>query len=82
MKAHKKAMQTWIVTADSSTPVNTVAQALEGIGLTVVQVLDAVGTVEVRGSESLAHKAAALPGVANVEKDLTFDVGPPDAQIS
>jgi HJR/Mrr/RecB family endonuclease len=76
------AQQTWIVTADSSASSATVAKELEAIGLTIVQVLDVIGTVEVQGSESLARKAAALPGVASVEKSLTFDVGPPDAEIS
>ncbi|MGO8983609.1 MAG: hypothetical protein ACLPHI_02645 [Terriglobales bacterium] len=82
MEAPDKAIQTWIVTADSSVGIDTLAKKLGEMGLTIVQVLDVVGAVEVRGSESLAREAGRLPGVANVEKDLIVDVGPPDAQTS
>ena len=82
MDTHDEAILTWIVTADSSVGIDTLAKQLEEMGLTIVQVLDVVGAVEVRGSASFAHKAGSLPGVANIEKELIVDVGPPDAQIS
>lgn len=75
-------MPNWIVTTDSDTSAADLAKELQAIGLTVVQVLDFIGAVEIQGSESLAHKAKGVPGVASVEKSLTFDIGPPDVKIS
>jgi hypothetical protein len=76
MEAPDKAIQTWIVTADSSVGIDALAKKLGEMGMTIVQVLDVVGAVEVRGSESLARDAGSLPGVANVEKELIVDVAP------
>jgi hypothetical protein len=74
--------QTWIVTVAPGTSLESVATELRRTGLQVDQVLDAVGTVVARGTETLARKASRIPGVTDVSKDLSFDIGPPDAKIS
>jgi len=74
-------MQTWIVTADASASIDALANQLKALGLTIVRVQGVIGTLEVRGSESLALAAGKLPGVANIEKDLAVDIGP-DAPAS
>lgn len=75
-------MPNWIVTADYSASAFDLAKQLEAIGLRVVQVLDVIGAVEVHGSEELVRKAADVPGVASIERDVPFDVGPPNSDLS
>jgi hypothetical protein len=76
------AVQTWIITIAPDGSLPAITKALEHIGFTIVRAMDAIGVVEARGTEALAAKARTIPGVADVSKELTFDVGPPDTQIA
>ena len=75
MPAHK----TWIVTASGDRPLPTVVEDLTRAGLTVDQVLDAIGVVTGSADEAAAAAMRAVPGVADVSPDQPVDVGPPDA---
>lgn len=72
----------WIVTLDSNASVETVRRAIERAGLTIQQFLQPTSIFIVRGTEAEAEKARRIGGVAAVEADLEFDVGPPDAPVS
>ena len=54
-----------------------VVRALRHAGLTVDPVYDRLSIVMFTGSPAAAARARTVPGVTNVEKQLTFDVGPP-----
>jgi hypothetical protein len=73
---------TWIVTVDSNAPVEPIRRAIERSGLTIQQFLQPASIMIVRGTEAQAEQARRLAGVAAVEADLEFDVGPPDAPVS
>lgn len=73
---------TWIVTLDSNASVEAVRRGIEHAGLTIQQFLQPTLIFIVRGTEAEAKKARQIGGVAAVEADLEFDVGPPDAPVS
>jgi hypothetical protein len=58
-----------------------VADELRAAGMTVEQVLSTVGIIT--GSVGPAERASleAVPGVAAVEDETTFQIPPPDAEI-
>ncbi len=60
---------------------NEVADQLRAAGMTVEQVLGTVGIIT--GSVESAQRASleAVPGVAAVEEETTFQIAPPDAEI-
>ncbi len=71
--------QEWIVTIDAHASLKAVEAELKHLGFVIVRVFDELGGLEVRGSATLAEKAKALPGVADVTESGTIDVGLPDA---
>lgn len=73
---------TWIVTLDSDASVERVRRAIERAGLAIQQFLQPTSIFIVSGTEPQAEKARRIHGVAAVEADLQFDVGPPDATVS
>ncbi|HVL04497.1 MAG TPA: hypothetical protein VM388_00805 [Acidimicrobiales bacterium] len=66
---------------DHVADVKGVAKQLEGAGMHVDQVLDAMGIIT--GSVPADRRPALerLPGVAAVEAEQTFQIAPPDADI-
>ena len=80
--SHSSEGTTWIVTLDSDTPVEPIRRAIERAGLTIQELLQPASIMIVRGTEAQAEKARRVHGVATVEADLLFDVGPPDAPVS
>lgn len=60
---------------------NEVADQLRAAGMTVEQVLGTVGIIT--GSVDAGQRASleAVPGVAAVEEETTFQIAPPDAEI-
>ncbi|MGA3136040.1 MAG: hypothetical protein ABSC88_08615 [Terracidiphilus sp.] len=72
----------WIVTVDSDAPVEPIRRAIERAGLTIQQFLQPASIMIVSGTEAQAEIARRIDGVAAVEADLEFDVGPPDAPVS
>jgi uncharacterized lipoprotein len=73
---------TWIVSLDADAQVERVRRAIERAGLTIQEYLQPTMIFIVRGTEAQAEKARHIGGVAAVEADLEFDVGPPDAPVS
>jgi hypothetical protein len=58
-----------------------VAEALRAAGLEVEQVLGALGVITGSAEESALASIEALPGVASVEEQTTFQLAPPDADV-
>ncbi len=58
-----------------------VAEQLRAAGMRVDQVLDAVGVIT--GWVSAEHRPSieAVPGVAAVEEETTFQLAPPDSEV-
>lgn len=71
----------WVVTVAPGT-LEKVKAGLTGVGLTVHQVLDAIGIVIAHGSEAQAEQARHVTGVTDVSPELRVDIGPPDAEVS
>jgi hypothetical protein len=69
----------WIITASGERPLADVAAALTAAGLTVAQVLDAIGVITGSAGDTAADALRAVPGVADVSPDHPIDIGPPDA---
>jgi hypothetical protein len=80
--SHDADASTWIVTLDSDAAVEPIRRAIERAGLTIQQFLQPTSIFIVSGTEARAEKARRIHGVAAVEPDLKFDVGPPDAPVS
>lgn len=69
----------WTVTVAPGTQLDSVANGLERAGLTVDQVLEAIGIIVVRGTEALALQARQIAGVTDVSREVEFDIGQPDS---
>jgi hypothetical protein len=69
------------VTVSAEADIEVVAEGLRAAGVTVQQVLRAVGVIT--GSVAAETRAALadLPGVLAVEPQQTFQVPPPDSEI-
>ena len=68
----------WIVTVDPAAQLAEVVEALRHAGLSVDQVYDSLSVIIVNGNAAAAAAARAVPNVTSVEKQLTFDIGPPN----
>ncbi len=58
-----------------------VADQLRAAGMTVEQVLGTVGIITGSVDPSQRASLEAVPGVAAVEDEMTFQIPPPDADI-
>jgi len=69
------------ITVSVSEDADAVATQLRAAGMNVEQVLGAAGIIT--GSVAAAKRSAltALPGVASVESERTFQIAPPDADV-
>ena len=66
---------------DHLTQVHDVAERLRAAGMTVDQVLGSVGMITGSVDPSKRPSVAAVPGVASVEEETTFQIAPPDAEV-
>ena len=69
------------VTVSADVDIEVVAEQLRAVGMTVEQVLPAVGVIT--GTVAAEQRAALadLPGVLAVEPEQTFGVPPPESEI-
>ncbi|HWM06513.1 MAG TPA: hypothetical protein VNP92_29590 [Actinophytocola sp.] len=58
-----------------------VVDALRRAGLTVNQVLDAIGVVTGSADSDVIASLSAVPGVSHVEPERTIQLPPPDSPI-
>ncbi|HWC11174.1 MAG TPA: hypothetical protein VG455_08125 [Acidimicrobiales bacterium] len=58
-----------------------VAAELRAAGMTVDRVLGTIGLITGSVNPSERPSVEAVPGVAGVEEETTFQVAPPDAEI-
>lgn len=79
---HDQDAKTWIITLETHAPVEDIRHALEQAGLTIAEFLLPAGIFIVKGTAAQAEKARRIHGVASVEAEIEFDVGPPDAAVS
>ena len=61
--------------------IDAVAEGLRAAGMTVEQVLDAVGIVTGAVDSERRAALAAVPGVVAVELDRRVQLAPPDAEV-
>ncbi len=71
----------WIVTISSDPSLESIKKELKRLGVVILQVFDQIGSLEVRCSEELASKVRKVPGIADVSRSISFDIGPGDSQI-
>lgn len=72
----------WTVVVAPEMDADSIAISLRSAGLTVQEILSAIGVIIVRGSEPLAQEARKIRGVIEVSKEASIDIGPPDSEIS
>lgn len=60
---------------------STVVEGLRQAGLTVTEVLDAVGVVTGSADSEVIPSLSAVPGVLHVEPERTIRLPPPDSPI-
>jgi len=48
-------------------------------GFVIDQILAAIGSITGSATDSVAEAVRAIPGVADVSRDLPVDIGPPDS---
>ena len=71
-----------VTVADSHTgELEAVAAALRGAGMEVESVLAALGVITGSVDDTRVAALAAVPGVAAVEEQATFQIAPPDADV-
>jgi hypothetical protein len=72
----------WIVTKSGDSSLSEVKKKLTESGFTVEEVLDEIGCIRGTATESVAKKARAVPGVADVSAEPPpIDIGPPDSTV-
>jgi hypothetical protein len=69
--------RTWIVTLSGDRKAAEVKRDLAAAGLSVGEVMEAIGVITATGDEAAAGRARAVAGVADVAPDTTVDIGPP-----
>ena len=69
------------VTVSADVDIDVVAQQLRAAGMTVEQVLPAIGVITGTVAAELRAALAELPGVLAIEPEQTFRVPPPESEI-
>jgi cation transporter-like permease len=69
------------VTVAADADAEAVAEALRAAGMTVEQVLRAVGVITGTVSTETRTALAEVPGVLAIEAEQTFRVPPPDSEL-
>lgn len=69
--------RTWIVTLSGDRAAGEVKRDLAAAGLSVGEVMEAIGVITATGDEAAAGRAREVAGVADVAPDTSVDIGPP-----
>jgi hypothetical protein len=69
------------VDADHLGRINEVVRQLRAAGMLVDQVLSTLGIVTGSVSSAQLVSLEAIPGVASVEEETSFQIAPPDADV-
>ncbi len=72
----------WIVTTSSYRPIQDIAQDLADAGLENIQILHEIGIVTGSKDESIEEKLRKVPGVKDVSRDTSIEIGPPNSEKS
>ena len=68
----------WIVTLSAGHSPEGLRRELSETGFHVDQVLEAIGVVVGEATADIAAKVRSLPGIADVARESSVDIGPPD----
>jgi hypothetical protein len=71
--------KSWIVTTSSSRPIAEIADELKGLGFSIGQVLEEVGSITGQAGDDAITRAKSIAGVVDVSPDAPIDIGPPDS---
>ncbi len=69
----------WVVTLSDRRPLAVVRKELEAAGLSIDEVLEAIGVITGSCDEATASKLRQIDGVEDVSPEQRIDVGPPDS---
>ena len=69
----------WVITTSGGRPISDVANDVAAAGFVIDQILAAIGSITGSATDSVAEAVRAIPGVADVSRDLPVDIGPPDS---
>jgi hypothetical protein len=78
----RKQAPLWVVTITGDRDVHAVARDLTASGLTIDQVFDAIGSITGFADAKVIPRLRAIKGVADVSRNPSVDIGPPDAPLS
>jgi hypothetical protein len=68
----------WVITTSGGRPISDVAVDVAAAGFAIDQVLEVIGIITGSATDGVAEAVRAVPGVADVSRDLPVDIGPPD----
>ena len=68
----------WVITTSGDRPISDVAVDVAAAGFAIDQVLGMIGIITGSATDGVAEAVRAVPGVADVSRDLPVDIGPPD----
>jgi len=72
------ASRRWVITTSGDRPISDVAVDVAAAGFAIDQVLEVIGSITGSATDGVAEAVRAVPGVADVSRDLLVDIGPPD----
>ena len=72
----------WVITTSGDRPISDVAADVAAVGFEIDQILDVIGSITGSATVGIAEAVRAIPGVADVSRDLPVDIGPPGADLS
>jgi hypothetical protein len=72
------ASRRWVITMSGDRPISDVAVDVAAAGFAIDQVLEVIGIITGSATDGVAEAVRAVPGVADVSRDLPVDIGPPD----
>lgn len=73
----------WIVTVESpGRDIGAVADDLKKEGLTISEIMTEVGVISGTAKGASSVKLRKIPGVIDVTKDATIEIGKPDSKIT
>lgn len=71
--------KSWIVTTSPGRPIAEIADELKGLGFSIGQVLEEVGSITGQAGDDAITRAKSIAGVVDVSPDAPIDIGPPDS---
>ena len=79
--AGKSETKKWIVTSTGERPLAELRKELGRAGFTIDQVFEEIGIIAGRAGERSMKDIRAIRGIADVSREASIDIGPPDAPI-